>query len=730
MLFLGCSLKQDRTVDVLRNLANDTMDHFAVVEQPATPDEHAARARHFSGLHITPIWYQSGRHSDIEPLLAYLAQRRAERPVTVAATGAPAPSIKHNSVPRPLSPLIGRTLELARIRDALVEGGASRVVAVEGPEGVGKTAVLFTTLAALLEEGRHFSGVVWASARDSSLTLGDVLDRISMTLDFPHKAGVSITEKRQLVHEHLVRSNMRCLVALDSFERIKDVDLRNFITTDLPDRCTALIASDVAIETLPAGSTTIRLQPLCEADARALLVREAGRIGLHVSTTTAAEISAAVFGLPLAIELAVGQLRAGHQASWIVADVASGNGRIFSMIASSWESLDAACRSVLAAGSLFPVTFSEAALGAASGLGAAEFREAILTLNQRYLLRAVDVEAASGAGAATLPMFVLHPLTRAFARARTGEVDPDSLCTRRAANYFIEFIEARGGTPEKEEAADLAILNVERQNILAVMRACRDEPHRDLLVRLVAAAARWLFIDGHWSDLELWGTQAADAAITQGNHAAAARIRAEVARVFAYRGFFTRADALFAAALADAEAAADVDAGAYIKHHVADSLIRRKKFTDASRLLDESLAAFQSLKATRAVIGVRYRKAVLAYERGDADAKALFEAGVDACADENWARLEAYHRNYLGDIAAGEGQFELARFQLKKAHELTPPTDSRRQALIELSLARIELKDGHLARAVEWGTLARDHLRKLGMRKEQEEAEMVLISAE
>jgi hypothetical protein len=80
LLFLGCSLKQDRTMRVLEALANkgSLLKHYAVLERPATDDELAERQRYFAKLGVWPIWYPPTRHDLIEPLLAYLALQAEE----------------------------------------------------------------------------------------------------------------------------------------------------------------------------------------------------------------------------------------------------------------------------------------------------------------------------------------------------------------------------------------------------------------------------------------------------------------------------------------------------------------------------------------------------------------------------------------------------------------------------------------------------------------------------
>ncbi len=87
MLFLGCSLAQDRTMQVLSNVTKqfpNRIYHFAIVERPdgATPDEADTAAHQrkieLDSLSIIPIWYPHGKHDLIEAILTYLAEKIEE----------------------------------------------------------------------------------------------------------------------------------------------------------------------------------------------------------------------------------------------------------------------------------------------------------------------------------------------------------------------------------------------------------------------------------------------------------------------------------------------------------------------------------------------------------------------------------------------------------------------------------------------------------------------------
>jgi SIR2-like domain len=59
LLFVGCSLNQDRTVNVLGSVVRHTRSlvHYGILEQPAARDEFLKRAQFVSDHNIRPIWY-------------------------------------------------------------------------------------------------------------------------------------------------------------------------------------------------------------------------------------------------------------------------------------------------------------------------------------------------------------------------------------------------------------------------------------------------------------------------------------------------------------------------------------------------------------------------------------------------------------------------------------------------------------------------------------------------
>jgi len=75
LLFIGCSLGPDRTMDVLREALEHAADghHLAIVEKPTADEEFFAKQQFLGSSGIFALWYPPGRHDLIEPVLRWIA---------------------------------------------------------------------------------------------------------------------------------------------------------------------------------------------------------------------------------------------------------------------------------------------------------------------------------------------------------------------------------------------------------------------------------------------------------------------------------------------------------------------------------------------------------------------------------------------------------------------------------------------------------------------------------
>lgn len=76
VLFIGCSLAQDRTMDILAQCLghNKSIKHYAIVELPEDSDEEIRQRNYFASIGIDPIYYPKGDYESVDLLLEYLAE--------------------------------------------------------------------------------------------------------------------------------------------------------------------------------------------------------------------------------------------------------------------------------------------------------------------------------------------------------------------------------------------------------------------------------------------------------------------------------------------------------------------------------------------------------------------------------------------------------------------------------------------------------------------------------
>lgn len=78
LLFLGCSLEQDKTLELFKSVVDEGAfeipDHFALLNEPATVQERARKEARLLQLKIRPLWYATPADADGKPDHGLLGQ--------------------------------------------------------------------------------------------------------------------------------------------------------------------------------------------------------------------------------------------------------------------------------------------------------------------------------------------------------------------------------------------------------------------------------------------------------------------------------------------------------------------------------------------------------------------------------------------------------------------------------------------------------------------------------
>ncbi|MFG3021201.1 ATP-binding protein [Streptomyces sp. NPDC048254] len=201
------------------------------------------------------------------------------------------------NLPLELTAFVGRSAELGELARALESG---RFVTVTGVGGVGKSRLAARAAAAAAPRDGVWR-VELAGVRDPGFVEYAVVEALGLT---DHTTRLP----RETLLEHL--AGRRCLLLLDGCEHLVDgcADLVAELLRRLPD------LTVLAVGRRPlgvAGERLFPLAPLGEDDAVELFAERAERQGLDVrDRAEVREVCRRLDGIPLAIELAAGRLRA------------------------------------------------------------------------------------------------------------------------------------------------------------------------------------------------------------------------------------------------------------------------------------------------------------------------------------------------------------------------------------------------------------------------------------
>ncbi|MFF2326387.1 MULTISPECIES: ATP-binding protein [unclassified Streptomyces] len=215
----------------------------------------------------------------------------------------PSDSAAPGNLPAELSRFVGREGELAALSQVLDE---SRLVTVVGVGGVGKTRCA-TKIATLMEK-RYCDGVRMvelSATHDPALLEHALVDALGLTDHTnrpPHTTLIEHLAERQL------------LLVVDGFEHLVDAcaPLVRELLRKAP-RLRVLAAGRLPLEL--DGEVTFPLPPMTDEDAMALFAERAAAVlpGFRLTDDNRAatrELCRRLDGIPLALELAAGRLRA------------------------------------------------------------------------------------------------------------------------------------------------------------------------------------------------------------------------------------------------------------------------------------------------------------------------------------------------------------------------------------------------------------------------------------
>jgi tetratricopeptide (TPR) repeat protein len=492
----------------------------------------------------------------------------------------------------------GREEELQKVADALLPDLRSWGVLIDGPGGIGKTAL--AVRAAYLAPAEHFPLKIFLSAKVRELTpageqkLQDfmlpnfiaLITELAAELDEQGIERTPPNDRANIVRRAL--TDKQALIVIDNVETFDEherVRLYQFLSR-LPDGCKAIVTSRRRTD---IDARVIRLDRLALNEALDLIA-ELSKSNRHLARATDKErqdLYEITGGNPLLIKWVAGQLgrvgsncRTVAEACRFIESAPKDNDPLEYIFGDLLDTFTESETAVLAALTHFTLPAKVEWIADLSGLSRAAAQTALEDLADRALL--VSDETAQ--------MFLLPPLTATFLRRKRPEAVAET-GDRLTARVYALVIENGNQSYER-----FPQLEAEWPTIAAALPLfLRGDNYR--LQRACLALQDFLDFSGRWDERLTLCKETEEMALVAGDHYCAGWRAYEVGRTYALQG--RAAETLACAARSEAHWQ-KVNAGArqrvYVIHLRGIGHHTEKNYPDAIIAFQEALTCLRTSK--------------------------------------------------------------------------------------------------------------------------------------
>lgn len=658
---------------------------------------------------------------------------------------------RHNLPPRDYERFVGRQPELEQLRRLLLPYPKSRyhLVTIDGIGGIGKSALAIETAWLLVEshtslaEAERFEAIVWVSAKSTYLTPEGILERrqgfdgladlfaaIADVLDFPAISRARPDTQRAVVEQAL--NEQRTLLVLDNLETVDDEELYAFLR-DLPDPTKALMTTRHRVDV----AFPLRLTGLPELDALALINQECTRKAVATTDGERAELWTRTGGVPLAITWSIGLVSSGTATEDVLRKLSQGQTDIaeFCFAESVARIRERDAYRLLLALALFASDANRTSLGEVAGLGQDEFGR------DRGLEELLRLSLVNKEG----DRFSLLPLTRVFTNR---ELSQNLEWTRSAkvrlldATYKFATIDVEGKIDwDSADQLEREIANIRAvfDDLMLEIRYAPDEkgdlkvsegskPQAEQFLMLNRALVWMTRIRGYWSDCERFCLAGITVAQALGDPLRVAFRYNDLSSIFLNRSDFKQAAHWAELARTAFQAIGHVKAAIHSQRQVGVAKLLDGKVEEAESLITQAYDAYLQFGGGSSLVS-HYGALGRLYE-----AKQEFETAAiwygrsaDLSRERNNIQHLASDLFFLGRLRRQLQQSTEARQAIEESKALALECGRvETTARANLELAHLFGLQGATTFAVEYAVQAISTFRRLGMKREQAEAENLL----
>jgi tetratricopeptide (TPR) repeat protein len=705
--------------------------------------------------HLQVLEQQAATFGVMAPpyVVTQIAEYR-QKIVELEARLRPAPSRsaegpRHNLPPRDYERFVGRQKELAEVRRLLGPRSRSFIVTIDGIGGIGKstlaleTAYTFIDQYAEVSEQDRFEANVWVSAKRTYLTasgiherrqvfrtLEDVFAAIARVLDYPAITRARTEEQRAIVEQ--VLREQRTLLILDNLETVDDEELLDFLH-ELPEPTKALVTTRHRIDV----ARPVRLKDMELGDALALIVQEAIRKDVSLTADQQKALLQHTGGVPLAILWSIGLMGLGSSIESVLQRLDSGQSDItkFCFDESVAQIREHDAYWILLALALFATDADRKALGFVAGLGEN-------TSNQdNGLGKLLQLSLVNKEG----DRFSLLPLTRNFAISKSlDHVEWIQIARNRMHIYFGDFVKKYGGKSQDWRGHDLVEQELNNiifviKDLLADLEYPQDSEEKQeipqafidkvkMIIGVIKLTGRTCRVRGYWNDCEYLWRNAIDVAKIINDTSLIVWHYYDLARLEYDRG--------------------DIESAARWNQEAHDEWSRQNKqkaISDAYRLfglialykgdIGEAEDFLQKGWRSYNEAGGWNRLSIfmeslgdLALRRSDYEGAASWcEQAVERSREKNDIYYLSSHFLLLGKVKFATGDAKEAQTYYEKSLELSH-TCGRAEIIARsrYCIAELRFRSGQYRDAESSASQALDLFRRLGMKREQADAEALL----